>query len=111
MIDGETKDGAQPAATDRGVSEGIGDAADRLRPGCGARPATRRRPARRTRAGAPDHLACGTFHEQMACRAKLAERRRAHPHDAGAPWGRTAMIGWSRSEEHTSELQSLMRIP
>src|SRR3546814_4978764 len=77
-MDGETKDGAQIAATDRGLFTRIGDAAERLRPGCGARSAARLRLALRTRAGAPDHLARRTFHE--------------------------------RSEEHTSELQSLMRI-
>src|SRR3546814_9744148 len=83
-MDGETKDGAQIAATDRGLFTRIGDAAERLRPGCGARSAARLRLALRTRAGAPDHLARRTFHEQMAHRA--------------------------RSEEHTSELQSLMHI-
>src|SRR3546814_8848687 len=60
-------DGAQPAATDRGLFERIGDAAQRVRPGGVARPVLRQRPARWPRAGA-------------------------------------------RSEEHTSELQSLMRI-
>src|SRR3546814_9223535 len=64
--------GAQPVAAGRGLSEGSADAADRLRPRVGARPAAGIRPARRTRTGPPDDR--------------------------------------TRSEAHTSELQSLMRI-
>src|SRR3546814_16446795 len=94
-MDGETKDGAQIAATDRGLFTRIGDAAERLRPGCGARSAARLRLALRTRAGAPDHLARRTFHEQMAHRAASAPRCRAYPRDARTPRRRQVMIGWS----------------
>src|SRR3546814_5802636 len=37
-------------------------------------------------------------------------RHHARPDHAGAYWGATAFPAQARSEEHTSELQSLMRI-
>src|SRR3546814_8462149 len=91
-------DGAQPVATDRSLFEGIGDAAQRVRPGGVARPMLRQRPARRSPTGTRDNRSCGTFHEQMARRSPCRRcRSLGRPSDP-------------RSEEHTSELQSLMRI-
>src|SRR3546814_14409976 len=73
-MDGETKDGAQIAATDRGLFTRIGDAAERLRPGCGARSAARLGLALRTRAGAPDHRARRPSLDKMGARQAKRER-------------------------------------
>src|SRR3546814_9425705 len=52
---------------------------------------------------------------QLLCRARHAKGGRAYAHvhprdDAGVTGHHTLFLGFRRSEEHTSELQSLMRI-
>src|SRR3546814_9768893 len=84
-----------------------------------------RHPARRRRPGAAEggcpwrHPAAAIFQRVVDCRSRVLFRRRAvlhvraaaHPGLGGLP-ERLAVLraGGVRSEEHTSELQSLMRI-